>query len=164
MAVIEQEARTVSQETGQPRVRRSWAGWMLGALVVAALAGIIVALLEVRSVEPPRPVAVPAQTGSLYTAEELAVMRLVAQGYIPREMLAGEPYRTKRLVNRGLIPRAAIDPALAPVAPLYTAEERALTDAVARGLIPKETLDTRTFLVKRLINQGLIPREAADGA
>lgn len=46
--------------------------------------------------------------------------------------------------------------------PVYTARDRALMQAVAHGVVPEETLDTEDFLIKRLINQGLIPRQTID--
>ncbi len=35
-------------------------------------------------------------------------------------------------------------------------------EAVAQGLVPGTALETDTFQIKRLINQGLIPRAAAE--
>ena len=84
-------------------------------------------------------------------------MRLVAKGYIPAETLDGEPFRTKALVNQGLIPAQTLE-AGGYTASLYTREDRALMAAVAAGMVPKEALDSESFRIKRLINQGLIPR------
>ena len=50
----------------------------------------------------------------LYTDREQLVMQLAAAGLIPGETLNGDPYRTKRLINAGLIPRAAADPVPSP--------------------------------------------------
>jgi hypothetical protein len=44
---------------------------------------------------------------------------------------------------------------------LYTPEELRLLEAVRSGQVPSETIDTDTFRLKRLANEGLIPREAA---
>ena len=46
----------------------------------------------------------------LYCEEEEAVMAAAAAGVIPRETLEGEPFRTKRLISQGLIPRASATP------------------------------------------------------
>jgi hypothetical protein len=45
---------------------------------------------------------------------------------------------------------------------LYTAQERATMAAVANGLVPNQVLASENFLVKKFINQGLIPRQAVD--
>ena len=68
---------------------------------------------------------------------------------------------TERLVNAGVIPSQTLQPALAAVEPLYSARDRALMGAVSAGVVPDEVLNTHDFLIKRLANQGLIPREAA---
>jgi hypothetical protein len=46
----------------------------------------------------------------LYCAKEEAVMAGVADGVIPGEALGDEPFRTKRLINKGLIPREGAVP------------------------------------------------------
>jgi hypothetical protein len=135
-------------------------GWPLGILAAAALlaVGAITVVMLTRSPTAPS-IGEAGTTTPLYTADELAVMRLVARGYVPAETLEGDPYRLKRLVNQGLVPRAALEPAPALILPLYSAEERVLMAIVNQGLVPKQALDTRTFLIKRLVNQGLIPRQ-----
>jgi hypothetical protein len=60
---------------------------------------------------------IPAQTlqpysdpvDPLFTAEELRMIDLAATGQIPWEAVDWQTVETKRLVNRGLIPRAAAD-------------------------------------------------------
>ena len=150
---------------GRSRGRRSRVGWVLGGLTIAALVAVAVAtLVSVRAPEPRSPsvgTVGGGRQGSLYTEQELAVMRLVAKGYIPAETLEGEPFLTKRLVNQGLVPWETVAQRQASISPLYSAKEQALMDAVAAGLVPAEALDGESFRTKRLINQGLIPREAA---
>jgi hypothetical protein len=160
MAVIEKEAPAI--QTGS---RRSRAGWALGGLAVLALVSVAVAAVVVvrtpeQTTAPVRPV-VGSRPGSLYTEQELTIMRLVAKGYLPAETLEGEPFRTKVLISQGLIPRGALAPRGAPITPLYTEAERAVMAAVAAGMVPEETLEGEPFRTKRLINQGLIPRQAA---
>jgi hypothetical protein len=65
----------------------------------------------------------------------------------------------EQLVNSGVVPREALEPSA--VEPLYSAQDRALMSAVAAGIVPDEVLDDEHFLIRRLANQGLIPREAA---
>jgi hypothetical protein len=45
---------------------------------------------------------------------------------------------------------------------IYSERDRALMAAVAAGLVPEEALETDHFLILSLVNQGLIPREAAE--
>lgn len=137
-------------------------GWAVGALAVLALAGVVVAAVAVLSEGPSIRQADERRVSSLYTEDELAVMRLVATGYIPAETLDSEPFLTKGLVNQGVVPRAALEARPVVIAPLYSAEERAVMEAVAAGVVPEETLDGEPFRTKRLVNQGLIPRAAAD--
>ncbi|HXJ64179.1 MAG TPA: hypothetical protein VNN79_10530 [Actinomycetota bacterium] len=47
----------------------------------------------------------------LYTPRELKIIMLVQAGILPKETLDGEPFRTKRLINAGYIPRSAAYPA-----------------------------------------------------
>ena len=54
--------------------------------------------------------AAVAPVAPLYCPDELAVMAGVAAGVIPEATLAGEPYRTKRLIEQGLVPRATVEP------------------------------------------------------
>lgn len=49
-------------------------------------------------------------TSPLWCPEERAVIAAVAAGVIPKQVLEGEPFRTKRLINQGLIPRGAASP------------------------------------------------------
>lgn len=136
-------------------------GWILEALAVLAVLAVGGATVVVltRSSSPPAVREAREPTTPLYTAEELAVIRLVARGYVPEETLDGGFYVLKRLVNRGLVPREALGPAPTRVMPLYSAQELALITLVRRGLIPAETLDSATFAIKHLANAGLIPRQ-----
>jgi hypothetical protein len=142
--------------------RRFRLGWRALALsVVAAVAVVGVATLTSRPVVP---IEEPGREASLYTAEERTVMRLVAQGQIPAETLNTDPFIIKRLVNEGFVPRETVQSSPAPRTSLYSEQERALMNAVAGGQVPEEALDSDSFLIKRLIDQGQIPRGAADAA
>jgi hypothetical protein len=157
---------TIEERTGVLGGRRiSGTGWILGGLAALALVSVAAAAIVVATA--PEPV-VPSSgkpaahgSGSLYTQQELTVMRLIAQGYVPVETLNGGSFLTKRLANRGLLPRQALELRRAGRLPLYTTRERALMAAVAAGIVPRRTLQGEPFRTKRLINQGLIPRAAA---
>jgi hypothetical protein len=65
------------------------------------------------------------------------------------------------LVNQGLVPSETLQPSSIASTSLYSAQERALMNAVAQGMVPEETLESESFRIKGLINQGLIPAKAA---
>jgi hypothetical protein len=60
-----------------------------------------------------------------------------------------------------LAPTAGPSNPTTEVESLYTPEELRLLEAVRSGQVPRETIDTDAFRLKRLANEGLIPREAA---
>jgi hypothetical protein len=60
-----------------------------------------------------------------------------------------------------LAPTAGPSNPTAEVESLYTPEELRLLEAVRSGQVPAETIDTDAFRLKKLANEGLIPREAA---
>jgi hypothetical protein len=95
---------------------------------------------------------------STATAGNTTMEQLVNAGLVPAETL--ELNTMEQLVNAGVVPAETLD--AKSVGSLYTAQDRALMGAVARGQVPAETLDGGSFLVKRLINQGLIPRQTLD--
>ncbi len=151
----------VRERTAPAPVRGARVGWVLGGFAAIAIAAVAIAAVAVLSQRPGAGPVIERRTASLYTQDELAVVRLVQQGVIPRETLEGEPFRTKALVNQGLIPRGAVEAGIPLAGPLYCPEERALMRAVAAGLVPEEALDYERLSVKRLVNQGLVPRAAA---
>ena len=75
-------------------------------------------------------------------------------------MLEGQPFLTKELVNQGLVPRETVRFGVTVPLPLYCPEDRAVIHAVATGQVPDAGLENRTLLIKRLANQGLVPRAA----
>ncbi len=95
---------------------------------------------------------------STATASSTTMEQLVNAGVVPAETL--EPSTTEQLVNAGVVPAETLEPR--SVGSLYTAQDRALMAAVASGQVPAETLDGDSFLIKRLVNQGLIPRQSID--
>ncbi len=95
---------------------------------------------------------------STATARNTTMEQLVNAGLVPAETL--EPSTVEQLVNAGLVPAETLEPR--SVGSLYTAQDRALMGAVASGQVPAATLDGDSFLIKRLINQGLVPRQTLD--
>jgi hypothetical protein len=153
-------ATNVAREHLGVSVRGPRVGWALGGLSALALAAIVVAAVAVMF-QAPTEWEDAGTISPIYTRDEITVLRLVERGVIPRDILDTEPLRTKQLVAEGLVPRATLAARLFPVAPLYCAKEEAVVAGVADGVIPGEALRGEPFRTKRLINQGLIPREAA---
>lgn len=60
-------------------------------------------------------------------------------------------------MNAGVLPGETLEPPKAE--PIYSAQDRALMAAVANGLVLEKVLEDDHFLIKRLVNQGLVPRE-----
>jgi hypothetical protein len=160
MAAASNEALAVRTGVSR-RFRLGWRALALSVVAAVAAVGVGVATLTSRPVVP---IEEPGRETSLYTAHERTMMRLVAQGQIPAETLNTDPFIIKRLVNEGFVPRETVQSSPAPRTSLYSEQERALMNAVAGGQVPEEALDGDSFLIKRLIDQGQIPREAADTA
>jgi hypothetical protein len=162
MAVVETVTnRAMSTKLGGGGRLR--AGWLLGSLALLGAAMVIVIAVARLSSPAPTPlVDDSSRAASMYSTDELAVMRLVAKGYIPAGTLHSEQFITKNLFNQGLLPRETLRVNVVPGPSLYSAQERGVMAAVAKGLVPSEALERDTFLIKRHINQGLIPREAAN--
>ena len=154
-------AAIAREQVGFPKEGRR-PGWMLGALAAVALAAVAMAAVAVLSQTPAgtREGAAPGRQG--YTEDELEVFRLVEAGVLPADVLHAEPFRTKQLVAQGTIPYETLLPGREYVAPLWCPQERAVMRAVAAGLVPADALDAEPFRTKRLIAQGLIPRETAE--
>jgi hypothetical protein len=95
---------------------------------------------------------------STASASTTTMEQLVNAGLVPAATL--QPSALERLVNAGLVPAETLEPK--SVGSLYTAQDRALMAAVASGQVPAEVLESDSFVIKRLINQGLVPRQTLD--
>jgi len=157
---IERKAEGREQQSAPAPRRRK--GWAVGILAGAALVAVAVAVATF--FWPSSDGQTPQQRAavSLYSSNEQKVMQLVNEGKVPAQTLQGGVYRTKSLVNQGLIPAASVNEYREPVSPLYTQRELHVMALVAQGILPAGTLNAEPFRTKRLINQGLIPREAAE--
>lgn len=94
---------TVTQNAG---IERAPARFRLGrptaVLVVVAMAAVVAsAALVVRSPSAPSSPTAISRIDPIYTEDEPAVLRLVAQGVLPYEVIEAEPFRTKALVAYG---------------------------------------------------------------
>jgi hypothetical protein len=77
--------------------------------------------------------------------------KLAEQGYIPMASVDMDRLLTERLVARGDVPAAVLEPSQALIDAIYTPYEQLLLDAVEAGHVPAETLDTDTFREKELL-------------
>lgn len=155
-------ATTIEREAVGRRSTGTRVGRPIIAIAGVAMAAVLAAGLLFLTQGRPVPVAdVPAQR-PIYTADELKVFRLVDAGVLPASVLGSEPFRTKSLVARGLVPRETLIPATAARPPLWCPEERAVMQAVAAGVVPAQVLDEEPYRTKRLIARGLVPWQSAE--
>jgi hypothetical protein len=142
-------------------------GRQLTVVSAVAIAAVLIAGLFVLSRDGGAGPAGAQTVRPIYTQDELTVLDLVDRGVLPVSVLDAEPFRTKRLVAAGIIPRATLDGraslqgAATSVEPLYCPEELAVLRAVAAGTMPHSVLEREPFRTKALIAHGLIPRTAA---
>jgi hypothetical protein len=151
-------ATTITPEEvglGSPAMR---VGRSVAAIAALAVAAVLVASALFLAQGPVEGVA---RERPIFTTDELEVYRLVEEGVLPASVLEAEPFRTKSLVARGLVPRETLIAAAPPRPPLWCPEERAVMQAVASGVVPPEVLDGEPYRTKRLIARGLVPWESA---
>ena len=155
-------ATTIGQDRVGTFVEQARIGRGLGALVALALAAVAVAALVFVTQAPSAQVDGSPVGSPIYTQDELEVFRLVDAGVLPSSVLDAEPFRTERLVAKGVIPRETLVSGLPVGRTFYCPEERVVMQAVRAGIIPAEALDGEPYRTKRLIAQGLIPWQAAE--
>ena len=118
-------ATTIERQDREGIERRPRLGWWTLGIAAVALVAMAISVALVLTQTPAetesrqradRPVptaavaAPPTTFGSLWCEDELEVIRAVEAGILPRTVLDDEPYRTKRLIAQGLIPREAAEP------------------------------------------------------
>jgi len=113
--------------------------WVVAVVLLAVICGVI--WVAVSSTGDP---GAPEATVPALTNDE-RICQLATQGSIPLEACSTASHGQQ------------------PHQPLYTTTEVEMLRLVEVGSLPKETLDSQTFLIKRLANQGQIPRETAYG-
>ena len=153
-------------QTGTPRApSRLGFGWVPGALVAIAVAAVAAAAFyfafsdDGGATGTAAETATPAAAAVIYD-QDLVMARLANQGYIPRAAVDWEAVELKRLVNMGLVPAAALESATPES--LFTQVELLEIDLANRGIIPTQAVDWETIEMKRLVNMGLIPRQALE--
>jgi hypothetical protein len=118
-------ATTIERQEGEATERRPRGGWATVGIATVALVAMAISVVLVlaqgltekgigRPADDPIPsaaAAVPPTTfRALWCEDELEVIRAAEAGILPRTVLDDEPYRTKRLIAQGLIPRQAAEP------------------------------------------------------
>jgi hypothetical protein len=132
-----EQAPPESQAPDVPRRKGGPMLWVAAAVaLLAVVVGIGIVVLSTGETGTPEP-AVEAATG-----EEL-VCQLAARGQLPPEAC----------------PTAS--GVLQPAAPIYTDSELETMRLVDEGRLPEAALESQSWLIKRLANEGQIPREAA---
>lgn len=155
MAVIERERVTERPAPEVPaRTRRfEVAMWVLVIIAVAAV--VATAIMLTTAGEEATTEAVPD-----FRSDQQKLAELANQGYIPAAAVDWELLRTERLVNQGQIPAQTLESYGSPIEPLFSADERLMIELAQTGQIPMEAVDWGDVQLKKLVNQGLIPREA----
>jgi hypothetical protein len=169
MAVLEKERieaaprRIEAPATAAAPTRRSYAVvWTLAALALAAtVAAVVLVTTGSESADDPG-VAAPAVQMPDFRSEQRILADLAIAGYIPYAAVDWDYVELEPWVIQGHVPKQALQPYTEPVEPLWTAQERRMIELAATGQIPPEAVDWQKVSTKRLINQGLIPRQAAD--
>lgn len=154
--MVVKERQRVEERVALPAVtgRREAFIWAAATVVIAALAVVLVVFLMDSGTET---VVAPD-----LRSDQQVLADLASRGYIPAEAVDYERLATENLVNQGLLPEAALRGYIAPSAPIFTPEDLALIHAAQTGVIPMEAVDWDDVALKRLVNQGLIPRAALD--
>lgn len=173
MTLLERERVETKPRVEEPMIerkpgpRRTGWMWVLAVLAVAAVATVAIVVALSGGEESAAPVTeaptteapVALEMPSIYTDDELALIRLAAVGYIPKEAVPWDTIEMKQLVARGLLPEAALRPDAPVVEPVFTHDEMASLELISTGRIPKGSVDGEVMYLKQLISQGLVPRE-----
>lgn len=149
---------TAAPRRGAGHGRRNRIVW--SAAGAAAAVAIAAVTFTVTTTAPQERVQVQqaTSTGQDVDAEEF-LNRLANQGYIPSQAVDQQRLQLERAVSGGQVPAAALQSS-STVAPLYSPTDTKLIESVRRGHVPADVLDSRTLLLKRLANDGKIPRAA----
>jgi len=105
-----------------------------------------------------QPYAAPTQP--VFSESELLMMELARSGQIPMQAVDWTRVKTEQLVNQGLIPALTLQPYVAPTEPLFSESETLMIKLAHSGQIPMQAVDWEEVETTKLVNEGLIPREA----
>lgn len=165
MALVEQQSREAPARVAERTPGRN--AWIfLGIIILAVVAGGIALVLNLDTAEPetatPTRTVAEIESTSVFTEEEQIMMELAAKGYIPMQAVDWEAMYLKEAVAQGYVPEQSLHPYFSEGSEsLFTEEELATIELAEKGLIPMQSVDWEEVELKRLANQGLIPRQAA---
>lgn len=174
MAVIAQEGFEKGQTPELPAPPRRF-GAAIAGLAFIALAAVVVAAVLLNTGENEATGAVATTGGAVATqavatptapslqSDQQILANLANLGHIPAAAVDWTLVRTEQLVNQGLIPAQTLQPYVAPVVPLFSEHETLMIELARSGQIPVQAVDWEDVEMKKLVNEGLIPREALNG-
>ena len=155
MAVIEKERVEERFETIEAPAQKRGSGMVVTALAIIALAAVAATLVFVFAGDETATQAVQD-----FRSEQQILADLANQGYIPAEAVDRRLLKTEALINQGQIPAQTLEPYRTPVEPLFSEAELVMIELAESGQIPREAVDWGDVELKKLVNQGLIPRQA----
>lgn len=154
MAVIEKERVEESFEASEAPAPKRISGKFVTALAIIALAAVAATVVFVFAGSDTATQAVPD-----FRSEQQILADLANRGYIPAEAADWRLLRTEQLVNQGQIPAQTLEPYRTPVQPLFSEAELVMIELAESGQIPREAVDWSEVELKKLVDQGLIPRQ-----
>ena len=104
--------------------------------------------------------AAPTPVAPDLRSDQEILAELASQGYIPAAAVDWRLLETEQLVNQGLIPAQTLQPYVAPTEPLFSESELLTMELARSGQIPMQAVDWEEVEMKKLVNEGFIPREA----
>lgn len=155
MAVIEKERVEERFETIEAPAPKRGSGVVVTALAIIALAAVAATVVFVLAGGETAPQAVQD-----FRSEQQILADLANRGYIPAAAVNSRLLRTEQLVNQGQIPAQTLEPYRISVEPLFSEAELVMIELAESGQIPREAVDWGDVELKKLVNRGLIPRQA----
>lgn len=159
MTVKERERIEVAPAEEAPIARRG-TGWIFVLVAAIAIAAVVaVAVYFAVSDDGTAEVAAEPAAVSLLTEDQIALVQLANRGYIPQAAGDADRFVLEALVNRGLVPALALEPATEATG----TEPLTLEQLANRGLIPAAAVPEPSVL-EQLVNRGLVPAQALEPA
>lgn len=159
MAVIEKE-RVEERQASEASAPTRRFGVVMTVLAVIAVAAVAAAAILLTTGGEEATQAVATRTAPELRSEQRILADLANQGYIPSEAVDWRLHRTEQLVNQGLVPAETLEANRSPVEPLFSESELLMIELAESGQIPMQAVDWGKVELKKLVNQGLIPRDA----
>jgi hypothetical protein len=159
------------------RVEHGWTPKLPKPVIIAVLAVIVVAAVvaavvvstsggaetsqAVSSAEAVTPAA-STQAAPDLRSDQALLAELANVGYIPSAAVDWRQLKTEELANQGLIPAQTLEPYIAPSESLFSESELLTMELAQSGQIPMQAVDWKAVEMKKLVNEGFIPRQALE--